>query len=192
MKPNSLVSRFAGFTSVRRLLATSLFALLAVGTLPAQEQPPGPPPEADRGDRRERRNFDPEAIRDRMLNGLREQLEVQSDDEWAIIKERVIKVSELRRNSGNNPMVAMRAMSAGGGNSNRGRFFGGGAASPETTALVDAIKNHAPDGEIKARLEQLRSARKKEEAQLTQAQEDLRAVLNVRQEAIAVAAGLLP
>ena len=49
-----------------------------------------------------------------------------------------------------------------------------------------------PDGEIKARLDRLREVRKENEAKLAKAQEDLRAVLTVRQEAIAVMYGLLP
>ena len=78
-----------------------------------------------------------------------------------------------------------------GGRANRqGRM--GGANNPELDALQTAINDKAPDAEIKARLERLREVRKENEVKLTKAQEDLRAVLSVRQEAGAVLAGLLP
>jgi hypothetical protein len=59
-------------------------------------------------------------------------------------------------------------------------------------ALGFAIRDKLPDAEVKTRLERLRESRKESEAKLTKAQEDLRAVLSVRQEAIAVMFGLLP
>jgi Spy/CpxP family protein refolding chaperone len=48
------------------------------------------------------------------------------------------------------------------------------------------------DDEWKAKLAKFREARKAKEAALTKAQEDLRKVLTVRQEATAVSMGLLP
>jgi chaperonin cofactor prefoldin len=49
-----------------------------------------------------------------------------------------------------------------------------------------------PDAEIKSRLTRLRDSRKTNEEKLQKVQEELRAVLTVRQEAVAVMAGLLP
>ena len=45
---------------------------------------------------------------------------------------------------------------------------------------------------MKSRLERLREVRKQNEAKVAKAQEELRAVLSVRQEAVAVMFGLLP
>ena len=53
------------------------------------------------------------------------------------------------------------------------------------------MSDNLTDAEIKARLDRLREVRKQNETKLTKAQEELRAVLSVRQEAVAVAAGLL-
>ena len=98
-------------------------------------------------------------------------------------------------------MMNFRGMMGGqGGNNNQNGQGGranrpgrmGGANNPELDALQTAITDKAPDAEIKARLERLREVRKENEAKLTKAQEDLRAVLSVRQEATAVLAGLLP
>ena len=60
------------------------------------------------------------------------------------------------------------------------------------TALASAIRDNLPDAEIKSRLDRVRETRRDNEAKLTKAQEELRAVLSVRQEAVAVMFGLLP
>lgn len=64
-------------------------------------------------------------------------------------------------------------------------------SGPEMEALTKAIQAKAEAADIKAKLTQVREARKKKEADLAQAQEDLRQILSVRQEAIAVSVGLL-
>jgi hypothetical protein len=64
-------------------------------------------------------------------------------------------------------------------------------SSPELDSLNKAIEGKAPAGELKSRLEAVRTARKKKEDALAQAQADLRRILSVRQEAIAVTMGLL-
>lgn len=122
-----------------------------------------------------------------MMDRLRERFEVTDDAEWQLIADRITKVTELRRSS------------LGGGMRFRGgagNFGGNGTnasqANPEQDALTAAVTDKLPDAEIKARLERLRAARKQSEAKLDQARDDLRAVLTVRQEAIAVLAGILP
>ncbi len=62
---------------------------------------------------------------------------------------------------------------------------------PELEALNRAIESKASASEIKAALAKYREARKAREAALQRAQEELRKVLTVRQEAIAVANGWL-
>ncbi|MFI5358076.1 MAG: hypothetical protein ACHQ4G_12145 [Opitutales bacterium] len=159
--------------------------------MPATASAPAPVDTGAPTDRQNRRNFDPAAMRERMMTAIRTTLGVEKDDEWLLIQDRLNKVMELRRGTAGNPLMVFRILGNNDADSSRMRSFGG-AMSPETSALVDALHNQAPDAEIKTRLAQLRDARKRDEAQLTQAQEDLRAVLTVRQEAIAVAAGLLP
>jgi hypothetical protein len=81
---------------------------------------------------------------------------------------------------------------AGGGGdrtSSRGTRGGG---PPEMELLSSALRDKLPDAEIKMRLDRLREARKANEANLAKAQDELRAVLSVRQEAVAVMFGLLP
>ena len=134
-----------------------------------------------------------------MLAAARERLEVTDDAEWKVISDRVMKVMELRRAtmSGGVGMFGGRGGPPGGdrgssgGDSNAGRGFRGGG-SPELAALSSAVNDKLPDAEIKSRLDRLRESRKDSEAKLAQAQDDLRAVLSVRQEAMAVVFGLLP
>ena len=65
-----------------------------------------------------------------------------------------------------------------------------GGGSPEVAALTAAVTEKLPDAEIKTRLERLREMRKDSEAKLAKAQEELRGVLSVRQEAMLVIGGL--
>ena len=83
------------------------------------------------------------------------------------------------------------------GGGDRGGDRGGGpgrgsSSNPEMNALQFAIRDKLPEAEIKNRLERVREMRRDNEAKLAKAQDELRAVLSVRQEAIAVMFGLLP
>jgi hypothetical protein len=127
-------------------------------------------------------NFDPSQIQARMMENLRTQFGVTNDDEWKVIEERITAVTEVQRSA----MAAAMGMRGGRG----GR--GGRGNNPELDALRTAVTDNAPDAEVKARLERLREVRKTNQAKLEKAQEDLRAVLTIRQEAVAVMAGLLP
>ena len=67
----------------------------------------------------------------------------------------------------------------------------GGEPSPEAEELQKAIESNASKDELKAKLTKFREARKDKEAKLAKAQEDLKKVLSVKQEAAAVLNGLL-
>jgi|SRR5437867_2423470 len=152
-----------------------------------------------------RGNFDPEQMRQRMMEGYKERLEVKSDDEWKVISERINKVLDARREIGFGGGMGGFAFGRGprsgdgnnppaGGNDQGGRRGArgpGGEPSPEAEALQKAIESKASPDELKAKLAKLREARKEKEAKLEQAQEELRKVLSVRQEASAVLSGLL-
>lgn len=143
-----------------------------------------------------RGNFNPEEMQQRMMTALREQFDVTDDAEWKLISDRITAVMELRRTTGMGGVGMMGGFrggqggGAGGGGGRGGR--GGFNASPEQDALRQAITDKLPDAEIKSRLARLREMRKASEEKLAKAQEELRAVLGVRQEAVAVMAGLLP
>lgn len=145
----------------------------------------------------ERRTFNPADMQARMLSAMRERMGVTSDEEWAVIAERITKVSELRRQAGGALAAAMAMRGPGapggpGGDAARGAIRGRTGGSPETEALQSAVRDQLPDAEVKARLAKLRETRKTNEKKLEEAQEELRAVLTVRQEAMLVLAGILP
>jgi hypothetical protein len=139
----------------------------------------------------------------RMLTGMRDRLEVPDDEEWKLISERLSKVMELRRSTmtggfgggftgRGGPGGPGGDRGGGGDQSGRSRGTRGTGGNTEVAALGAAVRDKLPDAEIKSRLDRVREVRKDNEAKLAKAQEDLRAVLSVRQEAMAVMFGLLP
>ncbi len=150
----------------------------------------------------ERRNFDPEEMRQRMMDRYREQLEVKNDDEWKLLSERITKVSDARRDLGGPGGFGRGGFGrrggdgapggGGGGNDGDRRRGFGGEPNPDAEALQKAIDAKAPAEEIKAKLAKYRDSKKEKEAKLAKAQDELRKVLSVRQEASATLMGLLP
>jgi hypothetical protein len=168
-----------------QMMALAGFAtILALGT-----------PAANAQERRERGNFDPEQMRQRMMERYREALEVKNDDEWKVLEPRIVKVSEARRDAGGfgggRGFGGPRREGGGeqGGGGERRRF--GGEPNPDAEALQKAIDAKAPADEVKAKLAKYRESRKAKEAELAKAQDELKKVLSVRQEATAVLMGLL-
>ncbi len=128
------------------------------------------------GDPRATKSSAPDT-QNRTLTRLREQLEVTDDDEWDVIALRIGKLEEARRGG---------AASAPADRSKRT------SGNIERDMLKAAVSDKLPEAEIKGRLARAREAYRQNEDRLVAAQSDLRAVLTVRQEAIAVIAGLLP
>ena len=149
-------------------------------------------------------NFDPAQMRERMLDDMRDQLEVKEDAEWKAIQPLIEKVMDAQRqvmserirgffggrgggrNGGDN-----NGGGDNGGGRRRGGPFGGGEPSPEAEALQKAIDSKATGAELKAALAKFQDARKAKQADLEKAQGDLRKVLSSRQEAILSLRGLL-
>jgi len=140
-------------------------------------------------------NFDPEAMRQRMMDRYREQIGVKSDEDWKKIEPLIAKVTEAQRAArmGLGAFGGGRGGRGGGANANQNanRPRIGGEPNPDVVALQKAIEDKAPAEEIQAKLAKVREARKEKEAALAQAQADLRKALSPRQEAGAVLAGLI-
>jgi hypothetical protein len=187
-----------------RILLVCCLAAIGVGSTPSLAQTAVTTEAATAAERRERRWPNAGEMRERMSAALREQFQVEDDEEWRLIYERIERVWVLGGAAGaGGPMgaaMAFRAARAAGGGgeaADQARPGGGrgglaGPASPETESLVTALYANAPEAELRSRLERLRAARKANEVKLVAAQDELRSVLNLRQEAIAVVAGLLP
>lgn len=195
---NTYIS-YAMKTLTRSLALCGMAVALILTSNPVQAQ--------DQGERRggQRGDFDPAQMRERMAERMKERFGVTNDDEWKIISERIEKVTEARRGTGVGGGFAAMGRGGGrgpggdgapgggrgqGGPGGRGGF--GGQASPEAEDLQKALDANASPEEIKAKLAKVREARIASEAKLKTAQNQLKEVLNTRQEAVAVLMGLLP
>ena len=143
----------------------------------------------ERAGRREAAGADAGAKRDqagpnsRTMTKLRERMAITDDSEWQVIYERIARVEEARRG------LNLNARPAPNPNAEKSRR--GNSATPERDALREAINDKLPDAEVKARLAQAHRAYLQREQALASAQADLRAVLTVQQEAVAVMFGVL-
>jgi hypothetical protein len=144
-------------------------------------------------------NMDPQQIQQliqqRMMDYVREQLVVTNDDEWTVIQGRLSKVIQGKMESAMSNMGGMRGMmgrNRGNNGSGAPRGFAGfGQPDPDAEALQKALDAKAPTDQIKAALAKLRESRKRKEAALAAAQDQLRQVLSFRQEATLVSLGML-
>ena len=147
---------------------------------------PGPP---------RRGNFDPAQMRERLTNRIKEQMEVTDDAEWKAIQPLIEKVMEARMASasgmGRGMFGPQRRAGADNADQTQRRGFFGQNPSPEAEALQKAIDAKASNSELKAAIAKYNEYRKTKQAELEKAQEELRKVLSVRQEAVATMNGLL-
>lgn len=151
------------------------------------------------GDQGQRGQFDPAQFRQRMIERYKEQLEITDEGEWKVVQPLVEKVSEVRMQTMAGGFRGMMGGRRGGGPGGQGGGPGGpggpggmfGASNPEVEALQKAIDAKASNAEIKQALAKVAEARKAKEAELVKAQDALRKVLSVRQEALATLNGLL-
>jgi hypothetical protein len=181
------------------LALTSITALCLTGSVFAQEQ--GGPGEnrGERGGGRMQGGGDPAEFRaqmeQRMLDNTRERLEITDDTEWKAVEPLVKKVNELRAQQLGGMMRGAfgrgnRGGQGGqGGQGGRGGF--GGEASPEQTALSEAVEANASKEDLKAKMAAFRKARDQKAAELKSAQENLKKVLTTKQEAVALQMGLI-
>ena len=171
------------------VVACAAFVMFLSASPVAAQQGPG------------RGNF--EEFRQRRMDEYRERLEIKGDDEWKAIQPLIAKVMDARRDvgfgggfgfgrgGGGRRGGANADAQANGNNQGGRRGLPGGEPSLEAEELQKAIDSNASKDELKAKLTKFREARKEKEAKLAKAQEDLKKVLSVKQEAAAVLNGLL-
>ena len=172
--------------SLSLLVVTAVFASVTVD-VSAQERDRN----RDRGNRErggerggERGQWDRSQIMERIMDRYRENLGF-SVAEWKVVQPKVQAVMD-NRISGASGMMSMF------GGSRRGRGGDSSSEKTPTSELRDLLEKEKPaKGEIKAKLAAYRADRKAREAKLKKAQEDLRQLLTIKQEAQAVLAGLL-
>lgn len=199
---------------MRRGLCAGLIGstLLLASVAFAQEQPPGPGPGGPGGG-----PPDFAQMRQQMMDRLEDQMGA-TDDEWKAIQPLVEQVQQLQRQTGGRGGPGMFGpggprpggpggpggdpggpQGQGGGPGGPPNFGpGGGPGGPPSEVqqkqadLRETLQSQdaSPD-QIKAKLAALRDARAKAKANLAKAQDDLKQILSVRQEAVLVAFGIL-
>ena len=169
------------------VIAGAVVALsFSVGNLSAQNDNGGGQGRPGRG------NWDPAQFQQRIMDNVRDDLGFTNDTDWNAVQPLVQKVMDARRDAGGPGMGRMmfrRNSNNDQGGRRRGGFFG--EPSPQAQALQQAIDNNAPAAQIKDALDKYRASQKEKEAKLQAAQENLRKVLTVKQEAEATLLGLL-
>jgi len=136
-----------------------------------------------------------------MMDRYRQELNFTNDADWNAVQPLVQKVIAAQRESmsgrfgGMGRLFRNRGGGGGGGGGGNGGPGGGRGfgppPSPEAEALQKAIDDNAPAAQIKDAMAKYEASQKAKQAKLTQAQEDLRKVLSVKQEAQATLLGLL-
>ncbi len=130
-----------------------------------------------------RGNFDPEEFRARMVERMKEQFGF-SDAEYKAIQPLLEDVQTKQRDT--------RSGGRGGFGGFGGRGGRGGDRESGNSAM-DALQKAIESGSnIEAKLKAFRADRTKKEAALKKSQDTLKAVLTVKQEAVAVTIGLIP
>ncbi len=131
-----------------------------------------------------------------MLNRIKDNLGFTNDTDWnavAPLVQKVVDAQTATRGAGMGRMFRNRGGNngGGGGGQQRGGGMFGGTPSPEEQALSSALDNNAPTDQIKSLLAKYEAAHQAKLAALKQAQDNLRQVLTVPQEAQATLMGLL-
>jgi hypothetical protein len=145
--------------------------------------------------------FDPEQMRQRMMERYQEQLGA-SAEEMKVIGPLITDVMEKQRAASGSRFGGMMGMMRGprgggpggdqqGDDNNRRRPRFGPEPDPAVAALQEAIESNAPAAELKAKIAAVQAAREKAQSELDAAKKKLRAVLTTKQEAQLVLAGTL-
>jgi len=190
-------------TILGAVVAVFIVGLLLVGQSLSQPQQRGQRAGAGgpQGQGPAGRQFDPERMRMMMEQRMREQLGA-TEEEWKVLGPRVMKVSELNRQLSGFGRRGMFGMFGGGRRGGpQGDQPGRRQGAPEreltevekaTEQLRTTLENtSAKPEDIKNQLTTLRKAKEKHKQQLAAAQQELRKIVTVRQEAQLVLMGLL-
>lgn len=189
----------------RPILVFALFLLAALAAPAMAQQQPAPGGGGQGGGAGGPGGFgggrvDPAQFR-QMMNDRMKELMGANDEEWKALQPRIEKIQQLSRDASNFGGMGL-LMDFGQGGGGRGRGFGGqggpggdrqpSAAQQKNTELVEVVKNKTSSPEqLKEKLAAARAARAQAKAELAKAQEELRELLTVRQEAVLTAIGTL-
>jgi hypothetical protein len=167
------------------MCAMTAAMLLTVGSAFAQQDNNNNATQDNGGQRRNRQgggggggggggNFDPAQMQQRIMDRIRTDLNFTNETDWSAVQPLVQKVVEAR--------FASRAGGFGRGNRGPGGG-GGGQPAPERDALQNAIDANAPAAQVKDLLAKYKASQKEKQAKFVAAQDELRKVLTIQQEA---------
>lgn len=178
--------------TIQKIVALSILALVIFGSSNAMAQQQRPGGRGQQGGPGGPGGFDPSQFMDMMMDRMQEQLAF-SDEEWKAVRPLVQGVFEKQRATRGPGMGGMFGRGGRGGRGAQGGRGGqpGAADFPEQDALQTAIDSNASAADIKTKLESYKKAVAKNEVALKKAQDDLRAVLSVKQEAQLTLFGML-
>ncbi|HEV7299341.1 MAG TPA: hypothetical protein VGN72_08255 [Tepidisphaeraceae bacterium] len=154
------------------------------------------------GDRQrgDRPRMDPEQMQQRMLERMKEQLDVP-DDEWAVLEPKIKRVATAQREARAGMMMGGGRWGGGpGGPGGPGGGQGGPGGGQEPTTemgkaardLREAVRNdNASETDLTAKLTAYRAAQEKTAEELKTARAELKEVVTVHQEAVLVLTGML-
>jgi hypothetical protein len=189
--------------SAAKYVVALLVVLGIAASAAAQEQPRGE--RGDRGIRGDRGGGEGgdrrEEFRQRFSAQMKEMMGA-TDEEWQVLQPKIERLQQLQQASSAGRGAFMMFAGRGGGGFGGGGGGGGrdGGQSDANTSPVQqkatdlqaSINNkEAKPEELKVKLAALREARQKAKADLTKAQEELRELLTIRQEAVLVVMGML-
>jgi len=191
----------------RKVMTTGVVACvlaLMIGGMSLAQQNGGGGRQRGQGGDRGPGGFDPAQMRQRMMEGFKQRLGVD-DQAWKVMEPRLTKVMELNRQTqtmGRGGMFGLRGRGGpdggpqGGPQGDRrgpqGPMGEQTALQKEMTKLQTLLENEStsPD-EVKKQLTAVRQAREKAKQELAAAQQDLKQILTVKQEALLVTMGML-
>jgi hypothetical protein len=144
-----------------------------------------------------RNRWDPQARMKQMMDQMKTDMGA-TDDEWKVLQPKIEAVQNLQREAMAARYAGMNRRRGNNNNNNNGDQAApavSDTAAALTKAAADlrtvlANKDSTPD-QIKTALQALRDARAKSQAELKKAQDDLKSVASVRQEAVLVDHGIL-
>lgn len=191
------------------ILATALMAGMWLTSVQAQDQNPAANENQARqqrdqqvGDNADQGRRGQRMSREDMQKRMAERMKTAmgaSDEEWTVLEPAIQKVQTLQRESRGGGMMGRRG-GPGGRGGPEGANAGADAAprAPESAVakasqdLRTTLENKDASADtIKTKLAALRSAKAKAHEELTKAQDELRGLLNARQEAQLVIIGML-
>jgi hypothetical protein len=139
--------------------------------------------------------FDPTQLVPMMVDRMRQSLVVTNEDDWSVISVKLQKVMQFHFEEQiaglSGVMKNMGGGMGGGGGGLRFLTMLGSTPDPTEDALQQALDSNAASAQLKTAMAKLRAVRKAKQDEKIKAQDELRDLLTIRQEATLLSMGIL-